>query len=140
MLLKAQVKAESGFDPEAKSKAGAMGLAQFMPPTWKEFGEGEPFDPEQAIKAQAKYMRWLWDFLIKILRNKRFLIEWSLAAYNWGIGNVRNLALNVNGDFERAFDQLPKETQNYVTRIMNFYNEYAHNEITKFATLDKEGN
>lgn len=131
MLLKAQVKAESAFDSNAVSEAGAMGLAQFMPPTWKEFGEGDPFDPEESIKAQAKYMRWLFDFMIKLLRNKKYLIEWSLAAYNWGIGNVRNLALDTNGNFEKAFGQLPGETQKYVKKVLKFYAEYN---MTFFTT------
>lgn len=122
LLLKAQVKAESNFDPNAKSPVGAMGLAQFMSQTWKEFGEGDPYDPEQSIKAQAKYIRWLTDYTIK--QTHKDLIEWVLSAYNWGIGNVKNLIKKTNGDFKKGFDKMPEETQRYVKKILKFYSEY----------------
>ncbi|HYX06834.1 MAG TPA: transglycosylase SLT domain-containing protein [Bacteroidales bacterium] len=129
MLLKAQVKAESNFDVNAISPVGAVGLAQFMPQTWKEFGEGHPYDAEQSIKAQAKYMRWLFDYLIKLLYHKKDLIDWALASYNWGIGNVRKLALDVNGNFEESYKKLPIETQKYVKRIRKYYYDYNHAEF-----------
>lgn len=143
LLLKAQVKAESDFDEKAKSPVGAMGLAQFMPATWGEFGEGDPYDPVQSIKAQAKYMRWLFNFIIKLTRSERYLNEWTLAAYNWGIGRVRNLIQKTNGNFEKAFDKLPDETQKYVKRILKYYAEYNERSISKprpkskFITLDQ---
>ena len=122
VLLKAQVKAESNFDEKAESPVGALGLAQFMPATWKDFGEGDPFNPVQSIKAQAKYMRWLFDVMIKL--NPHPLNEWTLAAYNWGVGNVKKLIEKTNGNFEDAFSSLPDETQKYVKRISEFYEEY----------------
>ena len=75
-LLKAQVKQESGFNPDAVNKnSGATGLAQFMPRTWEEWRDATPGiqaeidklklldmrDPEDAIHSQAAYM----DLLIK---------------------------------------------------------------------------
>jgi hypothetical protein len=54
-LLYAQDYAESGLDPNAVSSAGAEGIAQFMPATAAEFGIN-PFNPQQAIQAQAEYM------------------------------------------------------------------------------------
>ena len=124
VLLKAQVKAESNFDEHAESPVGALGLAQFMPATWKDFGEGDPFNPAQSIKAQAKYMRWLLDFVIKLNPAGRYLYKWTLAAYNWGVGNVKKLIEKTNGNFKEAFKFLPDETQKYITRISEFYEEY----------------
>lgn len=51
---------ESGFQPEAVSPKGAQGLMQFMPETWQRFGQGSPFDPQQAVLAGAKYLRYLY--------------------------------------------------------------------------------
>ncbi len=96
-LLKAQVAVESSFDPEAVSPAGAVGLAQFMPRTWEEWQDGipgsarlpglpenppkDPRNPEHAIKAQAAYL----SYLLQYFGSERK----ALAAYNWGMGNVR---------------------------------------------------
>jgi soluble lytic murein transglycosylase-like protein len=79
-LLSAQLRQESGFDPHARSSAGAQGIAQFMPATARGMGLRDPFDPEQAIPAQAKLMA-------RLLR--RFgSVQLALAAYNAGEGNV----------------------------------------------------
>lgn len=61
LLLWAQIKRESGFNPRATSPAGAQGLMQLMPPTAKMLGVTDPFDPEQNIMGGAKYMRQLLD-------------------------------------------------------------------------------
>jgi hypothetical protein len=55
-LLAAQLYAESGFDPDARSPAGAQGIAQFMPGTAAGYGLSNPFDAEAAIDAQAHLM------------------------------------------------------------------------------------
>ena len=79
-LLAAQLYAESGFNPFAVSRAGAQGIAQFMPATARAFGLENPFDPEQAIHAQAHFMR---DLL------RQFgSVPLALAAYNAGPGAV----------------------------------------------------
>jgi transglycosylase-like protein with SLT domain/D-alanyl-D-alanine carboxypeptidase-like protein/putative Flp pilus-assembly TadE/G-like protein len=79
-LLSAQLYAESGFNPFARSPAGAEGIAQFMPGTAQGLGLRNPFDPEQAIDAQAHLMR---DLL------RRFgSVPLALAAYNAGPGAV----------------------------------------------------
>lgn len=108
-LLKAQIHAESAFNPMAMSPVGAKGLAQFMDSTWHEYGEGSSFDPEQSIKAQARYMAWLIERCDGELRN-------ALAAYNFGIGRVK------------AGKPWPPETQKYVDKIMY---EYTHLKDTK---------
>jgi soluble lytic murein transglycosylase-like protein len=116
LLLKAQVKQESRFNPKAVSKAGAKGLAQFMPATWNEWGKGDVFNPEASISAQARYMAWL----IKYYKGD---INKALAGYNYGIGNV-NKKLNIEPDFSKALLLMPKETQHYVKVINQYYNEY----------------
>ncbi|HEV3379063.1 MAG TPA: transglycosylase SLT domain-containing protein [Thermoleophilaceae bacterium] len=79
-LLSAQIYAESNFNPFAQSPAGAQGIAQFMPGTAQSLGLDNPFDPEEAIDAQAHLMR---DLL------RRFgSVPLALAAYNAGPGAV----------------------------------------------------
>jgi hypothetical protein len=79
-LLAAQIYAESGFNPFARSPAGAQGIAQFMPATARGVGLDDPFDPARAIDAQAHLMR---DLL------RRFAtVPLALAAYNAGPGAV----------------------------------------------------
>ena len=80
-LLAAQIYAESGFNPFARSPAGALGIAQFMPGTARAYGLRNPFDPAQAIDAQAQLMR---DLL------RQFgSVPLALAAYNAGPGAVQ---------------------------------------------------
>jgi hypothetical protein len=75
-LLAAQLYAESNFNPFATSRAGAQGIAQFMPGTSAAIGLSDPFDAERAIDAQAHLMR---DLL------RRFpAVPLALAAYNAG--------------------------------------------------------
>lgn len=116
-LLKAQVRAESNFDPRAVSSAGAMGLAQFMPATWREIGEGIPFNPEESIRAQAKYMK-------RLLKFTNGELEWALASYNWGMGRVQKLRNRRQGTFYELTSEMPQETISYVDRILGFYKEY----------------
>ena len=98
-LLAAQLYAESGFNPFAVSEAGARGIAQFMPATARAFGLENPFDPAQAIHAQARFMR---DLL------RRFgSVPLALAAYNAGPG-----AVSACGCMPYA------ETRGYVARII----------------------
>lgn len=119
LLLKSQIKAESNFDRKAESPAGARGLAQFMAPTWHEWGTknfDDAFNPEDSIKAQAAYMNWL---------RKEFItdVDDILRAYNWGIGNVKRWIAT-----DRAAGVLPVETQIYVERINKFWALYANHE------------
>jgi soluble lytic murein transglycosylase-like protein len=79
-LLAAQIYAESGFNPFARSPAGALGIAQFMPGTARAVGLRNPFDPAQAIDAQAHLMH---DLLRQFAS-----VPLALAAYNAGPGAV----------------------------------------------------
>jgi soluble lytic murein transglycosylase-like protein len=99
-LLAAQLMAESGFDPNAGSSAGAMGIAQFMPSTAASYGLTNPFDPVAAIDAQAH--------LMSDLLRQFGSPELALAAYNAGPGAVEPC---------NCIPPYP-ETQAYVTRII----------------------
>jgi Transglycosylase SLT domain/D-alanyl-D-alanine carboxypeptidase/Putative Flp pilus-assembly TadE/G-like len=100
-LLAAQLYAESGFNPFARSPAGAEGIAQFMPGTAQSYGLDDPFDPAAAIDAQAHLMS---DLL------KRFdgRVPLALAGYNAGPAAVER------------FGGIPPypETRAYVARIL----------------------
>lgn len=124
-LLKAQAMAESALNPDAKSKVGAAGLAQFMARTWEEWRDGtpgiqeapptdlvllDPRDPEDAIRAQAAYMAWL-------LRRFEGDIRAALAAYNWGIGRVKS-AMETAGEARPWLPLAPAETQAYVPKVL----------------------
>lgn len=100
LLLAAQLKAESNFNPNAISPAGAQGIAQFMPGTAHSVGLRDPFDPVQAIDAQGKLM----SALIRQFRS----IPKALAAYNAGPGAVQK------------YGGIPPfaETQTYVAKIL----------------------
>ena len=80
-LLAAQLYAESGFNPFARSPAGAQGIAQFMPGTARSYGLRDPFDPVAAIDAQAHLM----SDLLKRFGGK---VALALAGYNAGAGAV----------------------------------------------------
>ncbi len=99
-LLAGQLMAESGFDPDAGSPAGAQGIAQFMPATAAAYGLADPFDPVAAIDAEAH--------LMSDLIHRFGSPELALAAYNAGPAPVE------------ACHCVPSypETQAYVTRIL----------------------
>jgi hypothetical protein len=100
-LLAAQLYAESGFNPFARSPAGAEGIAQFMPGTAGAYGLANPYEPGAAIDAQAHLMS-------DLLRRFHGKLALALAAYNAGAGAV-----------ERAGGLPPiAETRAYVARIL----------------------
>lgn len=116
-LLAAQAWAESGFNPTAKSGAGALGLMQFMPDTWREWGRGlSIFDPEASLVAAVAYQKWIRGYLGGGLASPT---ELMLAAYNAGPGYVRNM-IQKHGrtDWSYLKPYLWDETQKYVDKIM----------------------
>ena len=100
-LLKGLVSQESGFDPNARSGAGALGLTQLMPGTASALGVTNPLDPAQSLQGGAKYLRQQLD---RFGGDERL----ALAAYNAGPGAVAR------------YGGVPpySETQNYVNSVM----------------------
>jgi len=98
-----QLAQESSFNPNAVSRAGAVGVAQFMPGTAQRFGIN-PRDPAQAIPAAARY----------VAENRKLLGNdgLALAGYNWGESNVQRW-LSSGADPSRV----PAETRDYVQKI-----------------------
>lgn len=105
-LIAAQMFQESGFNPKARSPAGARGLMQLMPRTARSLGVNKYEDPADNIQGGIKYMDWLrarFDAELPIAERLWF----SLAAYNAGVGHVhdaRRLARQLGHDPDRWFD------------------------------------
>lgn len=90
-LLAAQCYQESGFDPEAVSSMGALGLMQLLPSTADAMGvpADKRFDPEQNIAAAARYIRKVSQSFSDI-QDSDERIRFTLAAYNGGVGHVQD--------------------------------------------------
>ena len=103
-LVRAVVKVESNFNPNAVSRKGAMGLMQLMPSTARSLKVRNPFDPEQNVDAGVRHLK-------QLLESYGGDVKLTLAAYNAGSGAVARSA----GVPHFA------ETQNYVRRITSLY-------------------
>lgn len=105
-MVKAVVKAESNFQPFARSNKGAQGLMQLMPGTAEDMGVDDPFEAEDNVQGGSRYLRAMYE---------RFG-DWkhALAAYNAGPGAVER------------FGGIPPyaETQQYVERVLHYYRRY----------------
>jgi len=111
-VFAAQIAAESGWDPQAVSPAGASGIAQFMPQVWEQYGidanndgQADVWDPVDAIHSAAE-LNCLNRRLVRDASGNR--LRNTLAAYNAGFGSVLK------------YDGVPPypETQAYVQRIL----------------------
>ncbi|NKB39372.1 MAG: transglycosylase SLT domain-containing protein [Gammaproteobacteria bacterium] len=107
-LLHAVITAESAYDPNAISRAGAVGLMQLMPETAKRYGVKNRRNPSDNIDGGTRYLR----DLLKLFNNNVVL---AVAAYNAGEGAVKR-----NGNKVPPY----KETRNYVKKVIAYYKEY----------------
>ncbi|MEM7539945.1 MAG: transglycosylase SLT domain-containing protein, partial [Pseudomonadota bacterium] len=107
-LLHAVITAESAYDPNALSPAGAVGLMQLMPATAQRYGVSNRKDPKANISGGTRYLADLLD-----LFDENLVL--ALAAYNAGEGAVMR-----NGNKVPPYP----ETQNYVRKVLKYYNDY----------------
>jgi hypothetical protein len=103
-LVRAVIKVESNFNPNAVSRTGAMGLMQLMPQTARQLKVVNPFDPQQNVDAGVRHLK-------RLMESYGGDVKLSLAAYNAGAGAVARSA------------GVPRyrETRNYVKRITALY-------------------
>lgn len=106
-LVKAIIMAESGFQPNATSKKGAMGLMQLMPRTAKAMGVMDTFDPRVNIEAGVKYFK-------SLLKRYDGDVKLALAAYNAGSREVKK------------YSGIPpfRATHRYIKKVYRYYHHY----------------
>ncbi len=108
LLVHAVISAESGYNPSARSRAGAVGLMQLMPETAARYNVTNRLDPEQNIRGGAHYLR----DLLQMFNND---VRLALAAYNAGEEAVM-----------RHGNRIPpyRETVLYVPKVLDYYRVY----------------
>ncbi|HEV8096657.1 MAG TPA: lytic transglycosylase domain-containing protein [Burkholderiales bacterium] len=107
-LIHAVISVESGYNPSARSRAGAVGLMQLMPKTAKRYGVKNRLDPAQNIHGGARYLR---DLKLQFDND----LQLVLAAYNAGEGAVM-----------RFGGRIPpfRETLAYVPKVLSTYKQF----------------
>ena len=108
-LVKAIIKVESNFDPNVVSSAGAKGLMQLMPENCKALGV------EQNIEGGVKHIK---EYIDRYDGD----IEMALMAYNGGPTRMMNRGVTSIDDIYK----MPKETQNYVPKVMSYYRGFTN--------------
>jgi soluble lytic murein transglycosylase-like protein len=106
-LIKAIIRAESGFNPFATSRKGAKGLMQLMPETASRMNVSNIFNPRENIDGGVRYFK----YLLSLFNND---LRLSLAAYNAGeniVGELRSIPPY-------------RETVDYVKKVLSYYQSY----------------
>ena len=127
----AAIESRRGNDKRT-STAGAKGIMQFMPKTWKEevmpnfegYTEADINDPQKSIEAAAWYLDKCQKFVqtVKPDADPQESAEIQAACYNWGMGKVRNALNSADGNWEKAKRTMPDETKKYVGYVKKYYN------------------
>jgi membrane-bound lytic murein transglycosylase D len=127
---------ESGLNPRARSRVGAVGLWQFMPATGRSFKlyqnwyADDRMDPEKATEAACLYLKQLYTIFG----------DWhlALASYNAGPGNVKRAITRSGGKrkFWQVYNYLPRETRSYVPQFIAI--AYTMNHLEEHNLLPTE--
>lgn len=131
-----QINQESGFNPNAKSYAGAKGIAQFVDGTARRFGLSDPFDPIASLNAWGAYMSELLE---------RFDYRYDLALAGYNSGEFRDEYTNAYNQ-DRAINwsvlpgNVPTQTRDYVKKILGDADRpyYASGDISQPGTIDRD--
>ena len=107
-LLHAVIAAESGYNPNAVSPKGAVGLMQMMPDTGRRYGVQNLYDPAQNVKGGAQYLR---DLMVLFNQD----VSLAVAAYNAG-----EQAVAEHGNRIPPY----RETEAYVPRVLSYYRQF----------------
>ncbi|HZZ00541.1 MAG TPA: lytic transglycosylase domain-containing protein [Candidatus Baltobacteraceae bacterium] len=108
-LVRAVIEAESGGDPKAVSKAGAIGMMQLASETASDCGIHDRFDPLENVQCGARTLGYLVH---------HYGVETGIAAYNFGSGDVESVGGHLS--------KMPVETQNYVKAVVEEYDVLQH--------------
>ncbi|NIO39225.1 MAG: transglycosylase SLT domain-containing protein, partial [Burkholderiales bacterium] len=108
-LIHAVITIESAYDPDAISRAGAVGLMQLMPATARRYGVANRRNPSANLTAGTRYLK---DLLLRFDSN----LELAIAGYNAGENAVEKF-----GNRIPPFD----ETQNYVRKVLKVYLQHT---------------
>ncbi|WP_321992986.1 lytic transglycosylase domain-containing protein [Clostridium butyricum] len=109
-LILAVIKQESDFDSTSTSSVGASGLMQIMPGNYSHLGISDPYDVDQNVNGGTKLLR---EYLDKYNGD----IQMALMAYNGGPGTMQRRGVTSSDDLYK----MPEETQNYVPKVMGYY-------------------
>ena len=109
-LIKAIIKVESDFNPNTVSWAGAKGLMQLMPENCVSFGVTDPFNIEQNVDGGVRHIK-------EYINRYNGDVKMALIAYNGGPTRMINRGVKSIDDLYK----MPKETQNYVSKVMDYY-------------------
>lgn len=109
-LIRSIIKVESDFNPKCTSKAGAKGLMQLMPENCRDLGVKKPYDIYENIDGGTRHIK---EYLDKYNGNTKM----ALMAYNGGPTRMSKRGVNSPEDIYL----MPKETQNYVPKVMKYY-------------------